>query len=59
MNTVPEKKPYLPPLLEVYEYVVERGFADSPQVSHIETFSEINDESGIGHHGENYHGEWY
>lgn len=53
------KLPYEPPLLEVFEYVVERGFAESPAATtESETFSEIND-PGIGTAGENYHGEWY
>ena len=53
------KMPYEPPQLEVYEYVVERGFAESPEATTMgETFSEIND-SGLGTAGENYHGEWY
>ncbi len=54
-----EKLPYLAPELDIYEYAVERGFAESPEATTIETFSEINDESELGHAGENYHGEWY
>ncbi len=54
------KKPYEPPFLDIYEYVVEKGFAQSPETSTKgETFSEINDQSELGHAGENYHGEWY
>lgn len=69
MNTNPfqiEKLAYVAPELDVYEYVVERGFAESPEATTMgETFSEINDGSemdpndGLGHAGENYHGEWY
>ena len=61
-----EKLPYLAPELDVYEYAVERGFAESPEATTMgETFSEINDQNeitpggDIGHAGENYHGEWY
>lgn len=56
------KIPYLPPELDVYYYVVERGFAETPisATPKHETFSEINNnESGkttIG--GENYTGTW-
>ncbi len=54
------KMPYEPPLLDIYEYVVENGFAQSPETSTKgETFSEINDQNELGHAGENYHGEWY
>lgn len=61
MNLMQETKkiPYLPPELDIYQYVVERGFAVSPEATTMgETFSEIN-ESGTGTAGENYHGEWY
>ncbi len=54
--------PYAPPELDIYEYAVEHGFAESPEAKTMgETFSEINDQSedGYGHAGENYHGEWY
>lgn len=61
-----KKEPYAPPLLDIYQYEVEHGFAESPQATTMgETFSEINDQSemnpndGLGHAGENYHGEWY
>ena len=54
------------PELDIYEYAVERGFAESPEATTMgETFSEINDQTeitpggDIGHAGENYHGEWY
>lgn len=56
------KKPYIPPELDVYLYVVEKGFANSPikATPKHETFSEINEfaegKTTIG--GENYTGEW-
>lgn len=56
------KLPYIAPLLEVFEYVVEKGFANTPvsTSARAETFSEINqNETGtrtIG--GENYTGQW-
>lgn len=60
------KLQYQAPLLDVYQYVVEHGFAESPESTTIaEQFREINDQSesnsgsGTGHAGENYHGEWY
>ena len=54
------KLTYVPPELDIYEYVVERGYATSPETTTMgETFSEINDDSELGHAGENYHGEWY
>ena len=54
------KLPYLAPELDIYEYMVEHGFAVSPETStRGETFSEINDQSELGHAGENYHGEWF
>lgn len=59
-DNIKVKLPYEPPQLEVFEYVVERGFAQSPKTTTMgETFSEINDDSEGGHAGENYHGEWY
>ncbi len=66
MNKTNHKLPYEAPQVEVFEYVVEQGFAQSPKATPMgETFSEINDQSesgpgsGAGHAGENYHGEWY
>lgn len=53
---------YVAPELEVFDYVVEKGFANSAirSTAQAETFSEINDnETGtrtIG--GENYTGSW-
>lgn len=62
-NSVFNKKmPYAAPLLDIYQYEVEHGFAESPEaLTKGETFSEINDqtEDGYGHAGENYHGEWF
>jgi hypothetical protein len=61
-STKDKKKPYAPPLLDIYQYEVEHGFAESPEALTMgETFSEINDQSeaDYGHAGENYHGEWY
>ncbi len=54
------KLPYESPQLDVYDYVVERGFATSPmdRIASSETVSEIQDES-FGSNGENYHGEWF
>lgn len=52
--------PYESPELDIYEYEVERGFATSPDATtQGETFSEINDNGGLGDAGENYHGEWF
>lgn len=57
-----KKLPYEPPELDVYLYVVEKGFANTPVLStaQTETFSEINDNelehSTVG--GENYTGTW-
>ncbi len=71
MNTncdLSKKMPYVAPLLDIYQYEVEHGFAESPEALTMgETFSEINDQSepgpggagGTGTAGENYHGEWY
>ena len=52
--------PYESPQLDVYDYVVERGFATSPmdRIASSETVSEIQDET-FGSNGENYHGEWF
>jgi hypothetical protein len=62
MNKSPwisEKLPYLPPLLERFDYVVERGFENSvPNRTQAEKWSEINDRSEIGHAGENQTGDW-
>ena len=62
MKLLQDKLPYLPPELDIYEYVVERGFA------HTEThgvtsgsqdqWSEINNFSEHGHAGENQTGDW-
>jgi len=65
MDITQHKLPYEPPMIEVYTYPVEHGFAQSPKATPMgETFSEINDQSepgngGLGNAGENYHGEWY
>lgn len=61
MNSNGKKVPYQPPQLELFEYEVEHGFADSPDATTLtETFSEINDASGVGGSGgENFHGEWF
>lgn len=54
------KLPYEPPELDIYEYEVERGFAQSPEATaKYETFSEITDAGVGGQTGENYHGEWF
>ena len=53
---------YIAPLLEVFEYVVEKGFASTPveTTARTETISEINQNETntrtIG--GENYTGTW-
>lgn len=59
MNEVQNKKaPYVPPTLELFEYAVEHGFANTnlniPRVYNNEEVSEITDRNG-----ENYHGEWF
>ncbi len=62
MNNKPttQRMPYEPPLLDLYEYVVEHGFATSPEATaKHETFSEITTQSTSTEAGENYHGEWY
>ena len=53
------KLPYSPPELDVYHYVVEKGFADTPvrSTARTETFSEIN-EIGSSTGGENQTGTW-
>jgi len=51
------KKAYVAPLLEVFEYEVERGFAASNvqlPVYNNEEVTEITDKTG-----QNYHGEWF
>lgn len=54
-----QKLPYLPPELDIYEYEVERGFAQSlPAATQADKWSEINDRSEIAHAGENQTGEW-
>lgn len=65
-NITPYKKtqrrlPYLPPELDVYEYVVEKGFEGSTRklIGDNETVSEIQDPTNGGGSGENYHGEWF
>lgn len=59
--TLKDKMPYEKPLLEVFEYEVERGFAASPQnrIASSETVSELQDNTIGGGQGENYHGEWF
>lgn len=48
------KLPYLPPEIEVYQYVVEKGFTQSPDgTTKFEHFSEINDAEN-----ENERGQW-
>lgn len=51
------KKAYVAPLLEVFEYEVEQGFAASNvqlPVYNNEEVTEITDKTG-----QNYHGEWF
>lgn len=52
------KKAYVAPLLEVFEYEVEQGFAQSNvRIDHVyntEEITEITDKTG-----QNYHGEWF
>ena len=44
-----KKQPYVPPELDVYRYVVEKGFQQSVKASEIpETFSEYNELGGSG-----------
>ncbi|MCR4829691.1 MAG: hypothetical protein K5864_09580 [Bacteroidales bacterium] len=60
-NNPGERLPYEAPRIEVFEYAVERGFADTyrrAEGHNIETVSEITDNSGLDG-GENFHGEWY
>lgn len=54
------KEPYQTPELEVYRYVVEKGFAQSVKSRGMpDTYSEINDANTTpGHDGENYTGQW-
>ncbi len=53
-EAAPAKLPYQPPLIEVYEYAVEHGFAQSPPATtRYEEFSEINGEGN-----ENERGIW-
>lgn len=61
MDTAQEKKSYVPPLIELYTYPVEHGFAQSPKATQLETFSEITEDPVTPGQptGENYHGEWY
>lgn len=55
-----KKKPYLPPTIELYEYAVEHGFADTNEAVHVPTITNyevmtvLTDETG-----QEYHGEWY
>ena len=66
---VRHRKPYIPPEMEIFIYVVEHGYAGSKEdikypKSMMETTSEIVDNSenfgsGHGSAGENYHGEWF
>ena len=53
------KLPYMAPELDVYQYVVERGFNDTVKALSLETVSEITEQTGVGGMGENYHGEWF
>ncbi len=60
MDITQHKLPYEPPMIEVFTYPVEHGFAQSPSATQLETFSEITDNPNMpGQTGENYHGEWY
>jgi hypothetical protein len=48
------KKRYMPPEIEIYQYVVEKGFTQSPDgTTRFESFSEINDAQN-----ENERGQW-
>lgn len=64
-NNKTTRRRYEAPMLEVYAYEAEHGFADSIKGTPMyETFSEITDSDngqapGSGTTGENYHGEWY
>lgn len=60
-NNPLRRLPYLPPELDVYEYVVEKGFEGSTRklIGDNETVSEIQDPTTRGGAGENYHGEWF
>lgn len=52
-----KKNAYLPPMLEVFEYEVERGFALSKiqGTTEFETFTELTDREGENVYG----GEWF
>lgn len=56
------KLPYIPPDLEVFDYVVEKGFAYTEThgvtSGSQDQWSEINDYSELGHSGENQTGQW-
>ena len=60
MNTIHQKPSYIQPELDIYEYVVERGFEESirSRVANSETVSELQ-ENTRSENGENYHGEWF
>lgn len=56
-----KKLPYEPPELEVYLYIVEKGFANTPVLttSKTETYSENTETvNGKTVGGENYTGTW-
>ena len=59
-GTPRHKECYQAPTLQVYQYVVEHGFANSVKSRGMtDTYSEINDAgTGSGHDGENYTGMW-
>ena len=52
------KSPYVAPVLEVFDYVVERGFANTPvkTTAKTETYSEYNELGSGGY--ENQTGTW-
>ena len=55
------KLPYLPPELDIFHYVVEKGFANTPVIStaQTETYSENTETvNGKTVGGENYTGSW-
>lgn len=60
MDMTSKKKTYVPPLLELFEYAVERGFAYSVKGdTKPDKISEINEYTGVGGSaGENQTGDW-
>ena len=54
-----DKHPYIPPLLEVFTYMVENGYGESAKgETYSDNWSEWNDRSGGGYDGENQTGSW-